>query len=151
NAAIEAARAGEQGRGFAVVADEVRTLAARTSAATRDIQSMVEALQGAARQTMTFMSEGTRTVHETVEQAVRASEEFDEISTQIGRMEEMNAMIAAAAEEQSQVAHEMNRSVSTIRDLANEGRESGGQVLEVSKSVSSRAGELESLIRRFRD
>jgi methyl-accepting chemotaxis protein len=41
NAAIEAARAGEMGRGFAVVADEVRQLAARTSRATVEIQSVV--------------------------------------------------------------------------------------------------------------
>jgi methyl-accepting chemotaxis protein len=45
NASIEAARAGEHGRGFAVVAGEVRRLAERTSAATKEIDTTVHAIQ----------------------------------------------------------------------------------------------------------
>ena len=43
NAAVEAARAGEQGRGFGVVAAEVGNLAQRSSAAAKEIKTLIDA------------------------------------------------------------------------------------------------------------
>lgn len=58
NAAIEAARAGESGRGFAVVADEVRKLAERTSLATSQIASRIEAIQSQTGEAVTTIEAG---------------------------------------------------------------------------------------------
>jgi hypothetical protein len=45
NASIQASMAGDAGRGFAVVADEVQRLAERAAAATRQIETLVRAIQ----------------------------------------------------------------------------------------------------------
>src|SRR5438105_3925065 len=79
NAAIEAARAGEQGRGFAVVADEVRKLAERTTMATKEIATMIEAVQGDTRLAVEAMEQGTRQVAKGVATTQKAGEALKEI------------------------------------------------------------------------
>jgi hypothetical protein len=62
NAAIQAASAGEAGRGFAVVAGEVQRLAVRSAQATRQIASLIEALQADTQQAAAAMDRATQDV-----------------------------------------------------------------------------------------
>jgi hypothetical protein len=57
NATIESTRAGEHGRGFAVVAEEIRELAERTAAATRELGTLVEAIQADSHESIRALSE----------------------------------------------------------------------------------------------
>ena len=57
NATIESVRAGEHGRGFAVVAEEIRKLAERTASATRDIGTLVEAIQADTHESIRALGE----------------------------------------------------------------------------------------------
>ncbi|TBU96017.1 methyl-accepting chemotaxis protein [Stutzerimonas kirkiae] len=149
NAAIEAARAGEMGRGFAVVADEVRNLAKRVQVSTDEITRMIADLQGMTRDAVEFMQESSLKADDCVQQAQEAGLALEAITGAVAQMRESNTQIAAAAEEQSQVAEELNRSVTGIRDVTErtvqqtvDSATTSSQLAELSGQLSKAIGQL---------
>ncbi len=143
NATIEAARAGEAGKGFAVVASEVKELAQETARATEDISQRVEAIQA---------------------DTAGAVEAISQISTVIGEINDFQATIAAAVEEQTATTNEMNRNVAeaahgtqgiaaAISGLAAGTAETNQRVVDAqaaSADLARMSGELQEAVARFR-
>ncbi|QXH70463.1 methyl-accepting chemotaxis protein [Pseudomonas atacamensis] len=150
NAAIEAARAGEAGRGFAVVADEVRGLAQRTQKSTEDIESMVSSIQSGTSRAVSSMSHTRSQAERTLEMANIAGEVLTDITGSLNLINERNLLMATAAEEQAQVAREVDRSLISIRDLSSETAEGSKQTAVASAELSQLAASLNRLTKEFK-
>lgn len=118
NAAIEAARAGEQGRGFAVVADEVRSLASKTQSSTDEINDMIQSLQGEVKTAVNIIDAGSEKANQSVGQTNQAFDSLSDVVSTIHNISDNVDQVAAAAEEQSQVAEEINKNLTIIGDAA---------------------------------
>ncbi|AMT90851.1 MULTISPECIES: methyl-accepting chemotaxis protein [Pseudomonas] len=149
NAAIEAARAGESGRGFAVVADEVRALAYRTQQSTQEIEQMVQGMRSGSSQALESMQASASRAASTLVLAERAGEALVTITASVHEIHERNLVIASAAEEQAQVAREVDRNLVNIRDLSVRSAAGADQTSASSHELSQLANALQGMVRRF--
>ncbi len=103
NAAVEAARAGEHGRGFAVVAAEVRSLAQRSSAAAREIKSLIE--------------QSTRQVAVGMDKAHAARDSIDQTLTVVRDVGTLSEKISFSVSEQLAAISAINGAVEELDEL----------------------------------
>lgn len=150
NAAIEAARAGEMGRGFAVVADEVRNLAKRVQVSTDEITQMITGLQSMTSDAVEFMQESSLKADDCVREAREAGLALEAITAAVAQMRESNTQIATAAEQQSEVAEDLNRSVTGIRDVTEQTVQQTVASATTSAELAALSGELSKAIQQLK-
>lgn len=150
NAAIEAARAGDAGRGFAVVADEVRALAHRTQQSTREIEQMISGIQSDTDQAVGAMQNSQQRAQLTINVARAVGEALEQISDSVAAINDRNLVIASAAEQQAQVAREVDNNLTNIRDFSVQTSAGANQTSASSQELSHLAVGLNGLVSKFR-
>ncbi len=150
NAAIEAARAGEQGRGFAVVADEVRTLARRTQHSTGEIEQMISRLHSGVGAAVKAMGSSHEMASGTVGQSEKVQHALENILGAVGMIVDQNQQIAAAVEQQTAVAHDIDQNIVQINRAGEHAAQGAQQTEAASRQLSAQVIELKQLIGAFR-
>ncbi len=147
NAGIEAARAGEEGQGFAVVAEEVGELAARSAAATKEIEQIVENIQRETSDVVRAMEVGTTQVVEgtrIVEDAKQSLNQILDVSVQIDSLVQSISNATASQVETSQTVSDLMKAIAKVSqrtsDSSRQVSESLQQTVEISQHLQATVG-----------
>ncbi|WP_435234787.1 methyl-accepting chemotaxis protein [Psychromonas sp. PT13] len=139
NAAIEAARAGEAGRGFAVVADEVRALASKTQSSTISIQDIIQKLQAQSEKASANMVQNVNLIEGSVELADQVKASFEDIAKAINAISEINALVATASIEQTNVTEDISKNTTQAYDLVQQNVSAINQTLQATEELAKLA------------
>lgn len=120
NAAIQASMAGDAGRGFAVVADEVQRLAERSTAATKQIESLVKAIQNDTNEAVTSMEQTTTEVVKGARLAQDAGVALEEIESVSSNLAELIQSISNAARQQASSAGHISNTMNVIQEITSQ-------------------------------
>ena len=136
NAGVEAARAGDAGKGFAVVANEVRTLAQRSSDAAQEIKGII--------------SDSLRHVEKGVQLVGQTGNELNGIVQRVTSFSELVSNISTATVEQATALSEVNAAMNQMNQLTQHNAAMAEETTAACYSLSTTAGQLNQIVRRFK-
>ncbi|MCI8208024.1 chemotaxis protein [Pseudomonas sp. S25] len=120
NAAIQASMAGDAGRGFAVVADEVQRLAERSSSATKQIETLVRAIQNDTNEAVISMEQTTTEVVRGARLAQDAGVALEEIEGVSKILAALIQSITNAAQQQAELGLQISQTMTVIQQTTSQ-------------------------------
>jgi methyl-accepting chemotaxis protein len=150
NAAIEAAGAGEAGLRFGVVADEIRKLAERAATATKDVASLIRAVQTETQEAVAAMEEGTREVEAGYQMTIRAEEHLNEIAGTSTTSAELAEGISRTSAQQVDGVEGVARAMQSIAQVAVDTEQAVLQTRRTVEDLVKLADELTRSLARFK-
>jgi len=137
NAAVEAARAGEHGRGFAVVAEEVRNLAQRSSAAAKDITTLI--------------TDSVKKSENGMELVKSTKKVFSDVVVQVKKVADLVNEIATASEEQRNGIEQITKGVQQMDQAVQQNAATSEEAASASEQLASQAQQLNDLVETLSD
>ncbi|MEK6621101.1 MAG: methyl-accepting chemotaxis protein [Planctomycetota bacterium] len=137
NAAVEAARAGEHGRGFAVVAEEVRNLAQRSSAAAKDITTLI--------------TDSVKKSENGMELVKSTKKVFSDVVVQVKKVADLVNEIATASEEQRNGIEQITKGVQQMDQAVQQNAATSEETASASEELAGQASQLNDLVERIAD
>ena len=142
NATIEAARAGDAGKGFAVVASEVKNLANQTAKATDEIGAQISGIQTATGEAVGAIETITKTI-------ARINEVNAGVASAVEQQGAATQEIARNVEQAATGTHEVTTHISVVNSAAQETAAAAGQIQTASGEVSHQSERLRTEVHRF--
>ena len=150
NAAIQAASAGEAGRGFSVVAEEVQRLAERSADATRQISTLVRAIQTDTQDAVAAMERSTQGVVEGARLSDSAGTALSEIDRVSRRLAELIEQISSSTLQEAELANGVADNIQHIFAVTEQTGEGTRATAHQVRELSHMAEELRQSVSRFK-
>jgi methyl-accepting chemotaxis protein len=123
NATIESIRAGEHGRGFAIVAEEIRKAAERAAVATREIGTLVEAIQVDTQDSIRALSEEQAEMQRESQRIRETGSSLGRISQVVEKSSRLVEGISRSTNDQVLTTQDLVRAMQRISDVTQQTQE----------------------------
>jgi methyl-accepting chemotaxis protein PixJ len=150
NATLEASRSSDVNSGFVMVAEEVSELAARSVAATKEVETLLSNIQSETNAVMAAVESGSNQLSESNNFAIAAKDSLQQISQISQQIDGLMKAIAEATTSQVQTSEGVANLMNDISHMARRTLASSSEAAKFIKATRGYSGELQQSLTHFK-